>query len=289
MRTHPKTPDPPMRLLTAGLLLFTLALPAGAQTAYEPTFTRVLEAVVADNGMVRYAKLGQPPHRARLDSVLNALRHYELSRLDSDAARKAFWINAYNALMLDAVQRQPSRRNVLGGDEGAIFFKTPREVGGLRVTLDQIENVVLRRQPGPASLTSHRVARLDPRIHVALNCAAISCPRLRPVALTPANLDAQLDAGMRDFTASPRHFRVTGGQIVLSSLLDWFGGDFDTHAPAGEYLLRFMPTSRPGYVELRALLAGRNAEALRAQTRAPRGPKVVFDYDWTVNRASPDR
>ncbi len=273
------------------LVLFTFGCaPAQAQKprAYEASLTRLLGGVLTESGAVHYDRLATGPQRARLDSLLAVLETYPLGTLTTDAAKKAFWINAYNALMLDAVARQSGRTDVLGSDEGAVFFKTARNVGGLRVTLDQIENVILRRQEGPAEVVAHRVERLDPRIHVALNCAAVSCPRLRPVALTPANLDAQLDAGMKAFADSPKHFDVEGGAVRVSSLLDWFGADFDRRAPAGSYVVRFMSPDRPGYAVLRDALDGKSAEQIRAMSTGAR-PGVVYFYDWALNRASRNR
>ncbi len=260
-----------------------------ATPAYEPTLTLILEDVLTPQGAVHYDKLTQAPNRARLREVLQHLERFDLKTLDAPARKTAFWINAYNALMLHAVAQTPARTDVLGSDNGARFFKTPHTVGGVDVTLDQIENVILRRQDGPAALKKLQVPALDPRIHVALNCAAVSCPRLRPVALTPGNLDAQLDAGMRDFVNSTQHFRVENGAVEMSSLLDWFGSDFDRHAPAGDYLLRFMSDTRPEYAVLQRVLAGRNAASLKTPSTASKTPGVRFVYDWTINRASPHR
>ena len=114
---------------------------------------------------------------------------------------------------------------------------------------------------------------------MGLNCAAVSCPRLRDRAFTADNVDAELDAAMRDFMTSSRHFRVEGDTIVVSSLLDWFAADFDLHGPAGDYLLGFMPTDRPGAERLRALLEGTSAAGLKQK------PAVRYEYLWDVNRA----
>ncbi len=270
------------------LLALCAAFPARAQP-YAAPFTRVLQAVVTDDGSVRYGLLGRAPHRARLDSVLAAIETYDLATLRTDADKMAFWINAYNALMLDAIAGQPGRQNVLGSDDGALFFKTPHTVGGVRVTLDEVENVILRRKSGPAALEKLQVQTLDPRLHVALNCAAVSCPRLRREAFTPARLDALLDAGMRDFAGSPRHFDVQNGEVLVSSLLDWFGADFDARGAAGPWVLGFMRPDRPHYALLRRALAGRDSRALRDAARRGSAPRVRFFYDWTVRRASQER
>ncbi|NNE71867.1 MAG: DUF547 domain-containing protein, partial [Rhodothermales bacterium] len=139
------------------------------------------------------------------------------------------------------------------------------------------EHEILRE--GEAAFAQLRPSTFDPRIHVALNCAAISCPRLWPEAFEADKLDAQLDRALREFVNSPRHFRVEDGRLVASSLLKWFAGDFDRAGiPAGDYLLSHMDSQRPQYQELSERLRGRTAEQL-----ADEGAR--FEYDWTVNRA----
>ena len=163
------------------------------------------------------------------------------------------------------------------------FFQTPFPVAGTRATLNQLEHGVLRRQsrvdgaPVPSALRALRPSRLDTQIHVGLNCAAVSCPRLQPSAFTAQNLDATLDRAMGEWLASSRFARWDGRTLVLSSLVDWFGGDWETRTvPLGDALLASMP--RPRASALRQRLVGKTHLELRAD------PRVRFAYDWTVNR-----
>ncbi len=68
----------------------------------------------------------------------------------------------------------------------------------------------------------------DPRVHAALNCASISCPRLPQKAFDPEHLDEELDAAMMEFVQSDRHVRVvpTSRTVYLSKIFDWFAKDF---------------------------------------------------------------
>ena len=263
------------------LALAALLLSPGAaeQTPYEALWTDLLEAVVTDDGFVRYDLLAGP-RRADFDAVADAVERFDARTLDSDAERLAFWLNAYNVKLVERVLEAGIPDNIEAHGFDA-FFKSPVRVAGHDVTLDQIEHVILRRQDGPAALEALAVDRLDPRIHVGLNCGAVSCPRLRPRALTAANVHTELDRAMRDFVNSPSHFLADGDGFVLSSLLDWFGSDFDAAGkPAGNYLLQFMDSERPGYERLRALFAGRSAAEIKAQ------PGVRFVYVWDLNAAS---
>ena len=85
---------------------------------------------------------------------------------------------------------------------------------------------------------------------------------------------------MRDFAGSTMHFRVDEGRVVLSSLLDWYGGDFDTDGDSvGDVILRYMPTDHPGYDTLRQALAGHTSGELQSLN------SVQFEYLWDVNAA----
>jgi len=244
--------------------------------SYEETWSDVLGRIVTDDGFVRYDLL-DGPLRADFDAVIDAVEAFDASALTTDAKKLAFWINAYNAKMIERVLAAdvPDNIEAHGFD---FFFNTPVHVAGRDVTLDQIEHGILRRQDD--AFAALQPSTLDPRLHVGLNCGATSCPRLRQRAFTAANLDAELDRAMRDFVNSPRHFGFDGDIAVLSSLLDWFGGDFGrTGEPAGDYLLGFMDADRPDAGRLQELFAGRTAAEIKAQ------PNVRFKYRWDLNAA----
>ncbi len=247
---------------------------------YEAALTALLQKVVTNAGLVRYDLL-QGALNTDFRRVLKTIEEFDAGNLRSEAAKKAFWMNAYNVQMLQNIVGAPGVAHILDDGQAEVFFKTPFRTAGLGLSLDQIEHVILRRQDGPAAARRLRVDRLDPRIHVGLNCAALSCPRLRRHAFTAENVEAELDSAMRDFTASPVHFREEKGRFVVSSLLDWFGPDFDSAGlPAGDFLLRYMPQDRPDFAALKQLLAGRTATQLKARK------EVTFAYHWAVNRAA---
>jgi len=69
----------------------------------------------------------------------------------------------------------------------------------------------------------------DPRIHAALNCASVGCPRLPREAFLPETLDGQLDAAMKEFVSEERNCSVdsAAGTVTLSKIFDWFRQDFE--------------------------------------------------------------
>ncbi|MEM6326673.1 MAG: DUF547 domain-containing protein [Bacteroidota bacterium] len=273
-----------LRFLLA-LLVVCAAAPLAAQPAIETPLNRVLSSVVRADGRVDYRALAQR-HRADLDAALEAIADQNPAALRSDAQKTAFLINAYNARVLERVLAHPRATNLERQGLFGAFFETPFPVAGTRATLNQMEHGVLRRQSRvdgravPAALRAMRPSRLDPRIHAAVNCAAISCPRLQPRAFTARTLNRTLNRAMREWLGSSRFARVSGRTVTVSSLVDWFGADWETaRRPLGDALLAAMPGNRRDAAAIRAALEGKTRAALKADRR------VRFAYDWTVNRA----
>ena len=273
-----------MRSLPAlALLLVVLAAPpAAAQASVEAPLDRVLAAVVGADGRVDYALLARR-HADDLDAALAAVAATDPAALRTDDQKTAFLLNAYNAAVLQRVL-QTGATDLERQDLFARFFETPVRVAGGAATLNQIEHGALRRQDRvdgtatPRALRALRPRTVDPRVHVGLNCAAVSCPPLPRRAFRAATLDRDLDRAWRAFAASPRAARVEGGRVVLSSIFDWFAADFEApRRPLGDALAAAF-AGRPDAARLRRAVAGKTAAALRAD----RG--VRFAYDWTVNR-----
>lgn len=271
-----------IRLLLAVLVLLA-PLAARAQPAVEAPLTRVLRAVVQDDGRVDYRLLAAE-HRDDLRAALGAIGRQDAAALRTDAQKVAFFLNAYNAHVLGRVLGHPDATNLERDDLFADFFREPLAVAGELMTLDQLEHGVLRRQdrasgaPVPPPIRRLRPSTVDPRIHVALNCAAVSCPPLLDRAYTAATLDADLAARWRAFLGSFRAARLDGRRrLTLSSIFDWFAEDFEAGGTKlGDVILAGMPRQRAA--TYRRTLAGRSAADLRADDR------VSFSYDWTVNR-----
>ncbi|HSQ61150.1 MAG TPA: DUF547 domain-containing protein [Acidobacteriota bacterium] len=188
--------------------------------------------------------------------------------------RIAFYINVYNIATLDLVTRERAQR---GGKLGSIreipaAWSRPRwKVAGVERTLDEIEHDILRKE------------FREPRIHMALVCASISCPALRPEPYVGAQLEQQLDAASRAFVndRTRNDFTPRDGRIRISKIFDWYGGDF-----VGVYrdsTLERMYGEKEGAVLAFAsrYLPAKTAASLRAK-------KVKIDYlpyDWGLNAA----
>ena len=200
--------------------------------------------------------------RAGLEAYLAAMQAQGVAGLGR-AGQFAFWINLYNArtvaLVLEHYPVASIRDIDLGGGLRAAVLGGPWQkkllrVAGVALSLDDVENAILRR------------LFRDARLHYALNCASIGCPNLQPSPWSAGTLDSDLDAAARAFVNHPRAVTVKAdGSLKISSIYRWFIEDFGGN-DAG--ILR----------HLRLFANGDLAERLSGT------PRISEDgYDWTLN------
>jgi hypothetical protein len=192
-------------------------------------------------------------------------------RFTTKAERLAYYLNAYNALvLLGVVDNWPieSVQDVHGWLDpraGFGFFYGLRfRLDGEAITLYELENEVIR-------------GFLDARIHAAINCASKSCPALTPHAFDGAGLDDQLDAVTSDFCSRGEHVQVDGAarEIRLSAIFEWYRVDFEEHARR---------LGRPATI-LDFIIAFAAPDVAASLERARNADfEVIFrPYDWTLN------
>ena len=166
-----------------------------------------------------------------------------------------------------------NKLKVKGGNIWNASYKT--KLAGHELNLDAIEHGLLRRQD--KKLVTIAVKKLDPRIHMAVNCAAISCPRLRKRAYFAHNVDKMLDENMREFVNAGKQLFFKGNTLHLNKILLWYYQDFDNDKHrAGDYLSRYLDDGTASKA-LSRLLNKRSKIALRFA----RG--ISFFYDWQIN------
>lgn len=216
-----------------------------------------LDTVLSHNlreGRVDYGALARDP--GPLDRFLAAARDARPDAWPRDE-RIVFWVNVYNARVLDGVIRRPGLENVL--DVGRFvgiptlgFFREKATSGGRRLSLNDIEHDILRKGFD------------DARVHFVLNCASASCPVLPDRALTAATLDSTLEAATLVFLLDPTKNRIApDAELGLSSIFKWYRSDF---AKAEGSLQGFIRRHWTG--------SGLIAEDARIR---------FLDYDWSLN------
>ncbi len=186
-------------------------------------WTLVLERFVDRQGLVDYAALAK--NRATFDRYLERIKkvsprsHPQLFPTRDDAL--AYYLNAYNALVFEGVLgRGPEETSVWRGIvSGYSFFVRMRiRIGGETMNLKSLEDDIVRAE------------FQDPRIHAALNCASIGCPRLPREAFVADRLSHQLDSAMTEFVTDSRHVELDTEDrtVTLSQIFEWFAEDFLT-------------------------------------------------------------
>jgi Protein of unknown function, DUF547 len=135
--------------------------------------------------------------------------------------RKAFLINAYNALTIKLIiSNYPvSSIKKIGG-----FLAKPWGVKFFKLLNGQIEKL------DPLQHDYLRSEFQDIRVYAALNSAARSYPTLRNEPYVAERLEAQLDEQIRTWLSDPRRnvFDEENGKVKVSRLFDWYEQDFDS-------------------------------------------------------------
>jgi hypothetical protein len=232
-------------------------------------------------GRVNYTEISHSDTYQAFLRLTTGLKRFDPGTLSSREERMAFWINLYNALIIEGVIRFGVRKSVQ--NMRGFFLKAAYNIGGQRYAANDIEHGILRANrgypviPGP-QFGSHDPRRtfcleeLDPRLHFALNCASVSCP---PVAFyTPQALDQQLDlAAQNTINSGNDIFDVERNEAQLSRIFLWYAGDFGG-APLG------LGNQEP----VLAFIAGYLVNKEMATQITSQGVKVRYNvYDWSLN------
>ena len=165
----------------------------------------------------------------------------------------AFWINLYNALILDAVITFGIRGSIR--EDLGFFRRAAYLVGRRRYSADDIEHGILRANrrhfhpaiPFPQFAPDdprlrYCLPRVDPRIHCALVCASRSCPPF--AAFESDRLDQQLDAASWSFVnGGAVALGEDGSSLRLSRIFRWYRRDFGGEHGVRDFLLRYL---KPG-------------------------------------------
>lgn len=215
-----------------------------------------LEETVDARGRIDFSKTAQNPDRLRsyVAYIARTAPHNRPELFPDSNSRMAYYINSYNALaMYGAVDLK-----VEDGFESLIdrakFFKYTRyAIGDKWISLLDYENDVIR----PLG---------DPRVHFALNCMVVGCPRLPQTPFRADILDKQLERAAREFLNHTRNVRIEKktNTVHLSEILDFYTEDFtgQKNTPSLiSYVNRYRKIPIPKHYDIE-----------------------FIPYDWTLNR-----
>ncbi len=216
----------------------------------------ILKQAVDAQGRIDFAGLAQNPSRlsAYVAYIGRTAPHNRPDLFPDRNSRLTYYLNSYNALAMYGVGK-------LGVEDGfeslldrAQFFKYTRyAVGGDWISLQDYENEIIR----PLG---------DPRVHFALNCMVVGCPRLPRVPFQADQLNKQLERATHEFLNQSRNVqvRIKKKEVYLSEILDFYTEDFvdRKHTPTLiAYINRYRKTPVPAHYDIE-----------------------FIHYDWTINR-----
>lgn len=215
-------------------------------------WAKVLKNYVNDQGLVNYE--GLKTNRKEFDQFINQLENIDAETL-TPIEQKTFWINAYNALTIKVILDKYPVKSIRHINFGLVW-EVRRKVAQGKKSLGHIEHKILRPMG-------------DPRIHFAINCASIGCPKLPTEPFYPDQLDEQLDRETKRFINDIEKVKLDRSANVLyySAILDWFEKDFLVVEPSIlRYIMRYLNTEDLQYIE---------SNKVKVKTSK---------YDWNLNK-----
>lgn len=203
---------------------------------------------------IAYKDLNTDPGFKR---VVDGLKTASLDVLKTQEEKLTFWINVYNVLAVKVVVDNYPVKSIK--DVGSVFkavWKRPAGVvAGKEHTLNEVEHEILRKMG-------------DPRIHVAIVCASVSCPDIRKEAYIAERLNEQLDDQMRKFLEnSGKGLRIDEKKkrIYLSAIFKWFKEDFEPRGGVISFVSQYVASAQK-----------KNFQEF--------GKKIKYlDYNWDLN------
>lgn len=193
-------------------------------------WTTLLQRHVTQTGQVNYN--GFIKDSILLQNYLNDLTEHPPGNNWIENEQLAYWINAYNAFTVKLIVEHYPLKSIKDIVDGLPMINSPWDIkffkiGTTNFDLNTIEHEVLRKKFN------------EPRIHFAINCASVSCPKLRNEAFTAELLDLQLDDQAKEFINNPKKNIISKNELQLSKIFDWFKSDFTKTQPLQSYLQSF--------------------------------------------------
>jgi hypothetical protein len=236
---------------------FVVCNSPGQQSLHE-NWTIVLQRHV-DDGRVDYEMIANDSLFFQYLDLLSSTNPDSLP-LREDVL--ALWLNAYNAYTIKLIVDRMPLESIRDISLGLPILFGPwsidvANVGGRVYTLNEIEHDIIRAR--------YR----DPRVHFALVCASLGCPKLRKEAYEGGRVNEQLDDDARRFIGDPSRNRFDPAEntIYISKIFDWYESDFEESAGSvKKFIARYVP---PQDLSLIAL---------------PECDVEFLDYDWSLNK-----
>ncbi len=185
----------------------------------------LLKKHVSGYGNVNYEGF-KSDHKKLLDYiyVLSLVNKNENFNKLSKNEKLAYWINLYNALTVDLIVRHYPIKSIK--DIKNPWKQRLWKTANLNYNLDEIEHDILRKMN-------------EPRIHFAIVCASISCPKLKNQAYTADLLETQLTKATKEFLADNTKNEIAKNELKISKIFKWFSKDFETNGTVIDFINQY--------------------------------------------------
>ncbi|MBW2590490.1 MAG: DUF547 domain-containing protein [Deltaproteobacteria bacterium] len=254
--------DTNMKVEHIKIFVLTFALLIGSLILVKQSLSQIIvDHSIYATLLEKYVKQGQVDYQgfkaeeAKLDQYLKVLEKTDSDNLSRNE-QFSFYINAYNAWTIKLIlSGYPGVKSI---KDLGVFLKKPWKkkicrIDGDVITLDDIEHKILRPR------------FKDPRVHFAINCAALSCPPLISEPYRGDTLNRQLDHSVRAFINNPQRNYLEDNTLYISKIFKWFSEDF--HDDVVGFFLKYAQGD------------------LKKQLEESKSKiKVKYlDYDWSLN------
>lgn len=228
-------------LMSAHTITAVDASPAAAPA--HDAWDALLQKHVSKDGRVDYE--GFVKNKKALQDYLDLLLENPPMDDWTQDERLAYLINAYNAFTVKLIVDNYPVKSIKDLHDGEPWDVKWIKMGRRTYSLNNIEHDLIRQLFD------------EPRIHFAVNCAALSCPPLLNRAWTAETLETYFEQQTKAFINNSRYNKVSAEQAQLSQIFNWYGEDFgNLHAYVNRY----------------------------AKTKVNKGAKISFmEYDWALN------
>jgi hypothetical protein len=244
----------------------------GTELLHRP-LDQILDVNVRD-GLVYYRAL--KGERGRLDRYIGSLNVPAATYKGWPPAQQmAFWVNAYNAVILQTViNHYPIRARSASYPANSIrqipgYEQAAFRAAGRGVTLEQIEKTILPDFK-------------EPRLYLALGRGALGSGRLRSEAYTGDRLEKQLTELQQEFVSDRQMLRVDRltGQISVTPIISWREQEFiAAYDHADPIFAERSPIERAILTFIKPGLLPLEKEFVQQNTF-----KITFhEFDWRLN------
>jgi hypothetical protein len=159
-----------------------------------------------------------------------------LTELPGDGERKVFWINIYNAFIINFLK---SRSALLDSQQNRhiLFRRMKFSIGGCRLSLNGVIHGLLRHSKiwwakgylsrlfANSFEKKFRIKNFDNRIHFAISYGSKSSPPVR--IYNNKGIDCQLEQATRSYIDAEVNFFEEENIVTVPQIFNWYVADFD--------------------------------------------------------------